>query len=935
MVPATVFCFMLAGISLWIMAFEGTSQRQQRKSVWHWFSRIGAAVITFVGVLRLIAYLFHWSLDLDYLFFNKPTAISNPASMSPATAFDFVLVGMALWLADTRWLKTFQFLVILEGFISWLGMSHFLFGGEPLFQFHNMAVHTSGAFLLLNIGILCLRTDGGLMALLVSDSAGGQIARRLVPTALIVPIILGWLCLEGEKAGFWGREASVALFALSNVLVFGGFIWANAARLDRADMRRKEAEQSLREREEQTRLIVETALDAVVTIDSDGVITGWNPQAEATFGWAGKEAIGHSLNEMIVPAQHRGAHEQGLRKYFATGEAVVLKRRIEITALHRDGHEFPVELAITPIQLGDRFRFSAFVRDITDRKQAEQKLKAQLAQLDLLNQITRAIGEHQDLQSIYQVVIGSLEDHLSIDFGCICLHDQVAKRLTVTSVGVRSEPLARELAMTNRTHVEIDRNGLSQCVNGQLVYEPDTSGSEFPFPKRLASGGLRSFVAAPLFVENQVFGVLVVARREPNKFSSGECEFLRQLSEHAALAAHQAQLHSALQSAYDDLRQTQQTVMQQERLRALGEMASGIAHDINNTLSPVMLYIGMLLEEEENLSAESRGHLEIVQRAVEDVAETIARLKEFYRRREPQSNHAPVQLNQLAQQVVGLTRARWNDIPQQRGIVIQIQTELAPDLPQVMGVESEIREALINLVFNAVDAMPKGGTLTLRTKVSDKNISVEVADTGTGMDEETRRRCLEPFYTTKGERGTGLGLAMVYGIIERHGADLEIESERGIGTTIKLIFPIKSSAIAAPIKSSTTASVLSRLRLLVVDDDPLLLKALRDILEADGHAVVTANGGQAGIDAFQAALKRNEPFSAAITDLGMPYVDGRAVASAIKSALPKTPLILLTGWGKRLASESDIPPHVNHVLSKPPKPAELREALARCVSTPD
>lgn len=567
--------------------------------------------------------------------------------------------------------------------------------------------------------------------------------------------------------------------------------------------------------------------------------------------------------------------------------------------------------------------------EITERKGAESRVQSQLARLELLHRITRAISERQDLHSIFQVVIRTLEEHLPIDFSCVCLYEAGANTLTVTGVGVRSEAMAMDLALTKQAHVDIDQNGLSQCVNGRLVYEPDISQSEFPFPQRLARGGLHSFVAAPLLAESQVFGILIVARKQPEGFSSGECEFLRQLSEHTALAAHQAQLYNALQRAYEDLRQTQQAVMQQERLRALGEMASGIAHDINNSLSPVMLYTGLLLEQETGLSPSSREHLETIQRAVTDVAETIGRLKEFYRQRELQLTLAPVQLNQMAQQVMDLTRARWNDMPQQRGIVIQAKTELTPDLPPIMGAESEIREALINLVFNAVDAMPKGGTLTLRTKVSDKDVWVEIADTGVGMDEETRRRCLEPFYTTKGERGTGLGLAMVYGIVQRHSADLEIESKSGKGTTVRLIFPGATPTAADSTGSSATTPKLLRLRLLVVDDDPLLLKALRDILEADGHVVTAMNGGQAGIDAFQTALARNEPFAAVITDLGMPYVDGRAVAGAVKAASPATPVILLTGWGKRLTSEGDIPPHVNCVLSKPPKPSQLREALAQ------
>lgn len=574
-----------------------------------------------------------------------------------------------------------------------------------------------------------------------------------------------------------------------------------------------------------------------------------------------------------------------------------------------------------------------------ERKRAEQKLHAQLARLDLLNRVTRAIAERQDLQSIFQVVIRSIEESLPVDFCCVCRYDPTDHAVTVTSVGVQSASLAMELAMTEHARIDIDQNGLSRCVRGQLVHEPDVRQVQFPFPQRLAQGGLCALVAAPLLVESKVFGLLVAARRQPHSFSSGECEFLRQATEHVALASHQAQLYGALQRAYDDLRQTQQAVMQQERLRALGQMASGIAHDINNAISPVSLYTESLLEKEPNLSAKTREYLTTIQHSIDDVAQTVSRMREFYRQREPQLALAPVSLNRVVEQVADLTRARWSDMPQQRGVVIELRRELAADLPAIMAVESEIREALINLVFNAVDAMPEGGTLTLRTRVlgvregnargeRPAQAAVEVTDTGVGMDEDTRRRCLEPFFTTKGERGTGLGLAMVYGTMQRHSADLEIESAPGRGTTISLRFavPITAPILApAPLHEPRPKD---RLRLLVVDDDPLLIKSLRDTLESDGHEIVAATGGQEGIATFRAAQQAGKYFAAVITDLGMPHMDGRQVASAIKAASPATPVILLTGWGQRLVAEGDVPPHVDQVLNKPPKLRELRAALA-------
>jgi CheY-like chemotaxis protein len=318
-------------------------------------------------------------------------------------------------------------------------------------------------------------------------------------------------------------------------------------------------------------------------------------------------------------------------------------------------------------------------------------------------------------------------------------------------------------------------------------------------------------------------------------------------------------------------------------------------------------------------------------------------MREFYRQREPQLTLAPVQINALVQQVAELTRARWSDIPQQHGVVIEMCNELAQQLPVILGVESEIREALINLIFNAVDAMPMGGTLTLRTRAVERspgptqpvtsNVTVEVADTGLGMDEETQRRCLELFFTTKGERGTGLGLAMVYGVMQRHGADMEIESGVGKGTTVRLSFATPSGVGVAAAHPEALTALLPRLRILAVDDDPLLLRALREALESDGHEVVTANGGQAGIDAFGVARLQGKEFAIVITDLGMPGVDGRKVASFVKSASKTIPVILLTGWGQRLVAEGDVPPHVDQVLAKPPKIRELRKALSICLQS--
>lgn len=825
---------------------------------------------------------------------------------------------------------------------------------------------------------------------------------------------------------------------------------------------RRRIARRLQDSAQRTELIVDTALDAVIAINRQGVITEWNPQAAIIFGWTRAEALGRAATELVIPERYRESN-QGLRALLQSGASTVLGRRIELTAIRRDGAEFPVELSITSFHSTDDEYFSAYVRDISERKTAEVELRAseerlrtlaeslpnlvwtcradgwcdylsrqwveytgrpaqeqlgsgwadhlhpedrpgverewalavlrkqaydvefrlrrhdgvyrwfktraiplldsrgqvikwfgsntdiedykfaelrmrtQLECLDLLDRTTRAIGSRLDPHSILQTVVRSLEDHLAVDLACICVANADKSALTVSCVGSRGLKTAKEIGMLDDARIDAVENGLSRCLRGAVVYEPDLAQVESQFARRLASNGLSSVVFAPIAIESSVFGVLIAASRNTGQFTSSDCEFLRQLSEHLALATQQAELYSSLERAYEDIRSTQKGMLQHERLRALGQMASGIAHDINNALSPAALYVQLLLERDRGLSEQARQQLGIVERAIQDVSHTVARMREFHRPQQSINEEAPVSINRLLEQVIQLTRARWLDIPQERGIVVHMRRDFSSVAPDIIGVESEIRDAVTNLMLNAVDAMPEGGTVTVRSRtiaqpgrVAGSNVAVvavEVSDTGVGMDEDARARCLEPFFTTKGERGTGLGLAMVYGMVQRHRSEIEIESAPGQGTTVRLLFHALSEpgAQAAVVREIEPTQPL---RILMVDDDPLVLEACRSVLEKDGHTIVTAEGGEAGIESFRQSCKSAQPFDLVITDLGMPYVDGRQVAAAVKAAEPHRPVILMTGWGHRLRAEDQVPEFVDRVLGKPPKLAELRTALA-------
>src|SRR5690606_25774987 len=352
--------------------------------------------------------------------------------------------------------------------------------------------------------------------------------------------------------------------------------------------------------------------------------------------------------------------------------------------------------------------------------------------LGLLHRITRAIGDRQDMPSIFDVVLANLEENLPVDFAILLLHEPVARAVKVGRIGPASRSLAGTLELVEGEIVVDGAGAMSRTLMGDLVYEPDAPEIPLPFMRRLAGAGLRSVVLAPLMFESDVYGVLVCARRDTHAYSSGECEFLRQLAEHVALASRQATLYGALQQAYDELRQSQLTILQQERLRALGQMASGIAHDINNAISPVSLYTEALLEHEPDLSPRARDYLSTIQQAVHDVARTVARMREFYRERDVQRTLERVDVNRVIQQVVELTRPRWSDQPQRQGVAIDLKTELATDLPEFTGADNEIRDALTNLIFNAVDAMPAGGVLTLRSRAvaapAGTSVVIEVSD---------------------------------------------------------------------------------------------------------------------------------------------------------------------------------------------------------------
>jgi len=369
-------------------------------------------------------------------------------------------------------------------------------------------------------------------------------------------------------------------------------------------------------------------------------------------------------------------------------------------------------------------------------------------------------------------------------------------------------------------------------------------------------------------------------------------------------------------------------------------MASGVAHDVNNALSPIVAYSELLLATQTSLPNPTRQYLQIIHQAGEDVAHIVARMREFYRRRSDTEDLAKVDINQIIEEVIELTRPRWRDLSQKQSVSIQVQRELESQLPQLLCEPGDLLEALTNLIFNAIDALPQGGAITLVTRSvshpvpgrkgsSEKQLQIEVRDNGIGMDEKTRQHCLEPFFSTKAKRGgTGLGLAMVYGMMRRHDGDIEIESAPGHGTCIRLNFPLREGPSQTTLSASPLRNGQSRsLRILCIDDESQIQELLKHCLTTLDHQVTTASGGKQGVEMFRAAILQKQPYEMVITDLGMPDIDGHQVARTIKAESPGTPIVMMTGWGSIMKEDGETAPEVDAVVGKPPRIQELNNLI--------
>ena len=530
---------------------------------------------------------------------------------------------------------------------------------------------------------------------------------------------------------------------------------------------------------------------------------------------------------------------------------------------------------------------------------------AKIRQLTTLYEIGKTLSSTLDLDELFKKALELLKDRLGYAACAILLLNDKRDELYIKQVS------GRDLEEVKKFEFRVGIDGIVGWVakTGELLYVPDVSKDSRYIP---GGASIRSEAAFPLKVRGQIFGVLNIESEELNGFDEEDLKTLSSFASQMSISIENAQLFSDLKQTLQELRQAQDQIVQAEKLRAMGEMASGVAHDFNNVLAVVLGNIQLLLHQMDRLNPEEIGEgLKIIERSAKDGAETIRRIQDFTGVRRDKE-FISTSLNEMVTEVVGITQPRWKDQTQKKGIQVELTSRLG-EIPLIMGNPSELREVLTNIIFNAVDAMPNGGVLTILTQPQTEDwVEVRVSDTGMGMTEEVKRRVFDPFFTTKGVTNSGLGMSVSYGIIKRHGGEILIESEPGKGTTFIIHLPTGYGEEEVTAKEVPLIRESRQARILVIDDEDSVRDILSRILKTKGHQVVVASNGEEGIERF-----RSEPFDLVFTDLGMPKLSGWEVGKMIKGMNPKVPVAMITGWGVELDRKKLSESGIDLIVSKP------------------
>lgn len=652
----------------------------------------------------------------------------------------------------------------------------------------------------------------------------------------------------------------------------------------------KAAEAALLQSQERNRAIVDTALDGVITIDSTGMVTDWNAQATAIFGWSREDAMGRALSETIIPERDRQAHEHGLREFLRTETGAILNRRIEIIARHKDGRELPVELSVSPAKIGDAYIFSAFIRDITDRRRAERRLASQYA-------VTRVLAEATTLEEAVPKIIQAIGESLEWDLGLFWRVDKAAGVLRCLDHWKAPSVPADPFTQDTWKRVFTRGQGLPGRIwaTGKPAWVADvTIDTNFPRGAEARQVGFHGAFGFPILIGNEIEGVIELFSRQVRQSD----EELLRMVEDIGLKIGQFGERARTEGV---LRETEAQLRQAQKMEAVGRLAGGMAHDFNNLLTVIRGYSDLLLGRLGPSDA-MRKDVEEVKKAADRASGLTRQLLAFSRRQFVAAK--VLDLNALVANMDGMLRRLIGED------MVEFSAELGPSTGAIKADPGQVEQVIMNLVVNARDAMPKGGRLTIETRnveIGDEvrldavgvapgsYVLLAVRDSGHGIDAETRSHLFEPFFTTKEKgKGTGLGLSTVYGIVKQSGGNITVESAPGRGAIFRIYFPrVEQKAGEVEGMAEVINPARGRETILLVEDEPAVRGLVHETLRLHGYTVLEARHG---IEALLTSAKYVGPIHLLLTDVVMPQMSGPEVAEKILTVRPEIKVLYMSGY---------------------------------------
>jgi PAS domain S-box-containing protein len=803
-----------------------------------------------LGALTGLEYMTGWKPGLDQLFFSSLTVMGSlhPSRMSPVTAVNFVLLGAAILLLDTRWRRIpissiLTWSVVCLSFLSLTGHSFDPGARDQLRMFSSVALPSSFMFLLLCVAIMFARPKRGVAAILLSPDLGGQVARRLLPAVVFLPFTASLLIFRMYQHGSYGSALMVFLFVVAPVLIFVPLVLISASVVDRIERERKQSEEELRTSTQRFASVVGSAMDAIVTLDESQRIIVFNEAAEKMFGCPSWDAIGKPLDR-FVPPESREIHSQLIRNF---GESRTTKRSIVhpalLSAMRVNGERFPIEATISHVQVAGQKLFTVILRDITARQLAEETLLLSEARFrSIYEQAAVGIaqvaldGQFLMVNAVLCRMLGYQEDELRAKRVTDIIHpDDLELQVSHAAAMRHNRAISHEV---EKRYLHRDHSIVWVNVSSSVVTD--------------AKGAL-------------LYSISVIQNVTERK------------------------------RAEDQLQQAQ-------KMEAIGRLAGGVAHDFNTLLNVMLGYSELLLAD---LSPDDPRHDRVMQiKNSGEAGALLTRQLLAFSRKQPTAQEVLDLREVVTKMTPILARLLHEDI--------ELNVRCSEDRCLIKADPGQIQQLILNLGANAGDAMPNGGQISFEVKAVEIDetyveqhptmtvgsyVMLCIGDSGTGMDPETAAHIFEPFFTTKeAGKGTGLGLATVYGIVKRSGGDIWVYSEPGVGTIFKIYLPLAQdetvSAQQEPVARLSSGSGGGE-TILLVEDSAALRELTKVILARDGYHILTAEDG---VEAMELSNEYAGRIHLVLTDVVMPRMRGPVLAKEIVRQRPDIAVVFLSGY---------------------------------------